>query len=159
MKNKSRVFAFLAPALTFCLANLPVSNSVQAQESNPDASAAQSQEPPAPGQTSSSQQSPPVVFVYEFSAGWCPSCRKLSPLLKQTAKKYKGFAQLVPVDVDRNQDLSRRFNVAQIPTVMVFDKNGRMLNRLIGYQQGEQIEVILDHYKKQALAANSATTQ
>lgn len=121
----------------------------------------QAPDPPSPQASAGTEQqsSGPTVFVYEFSAHWCPSCRKLGPLVKQTTRKYKGFAKLVPVDVDHNQDLSRRFNIAQIPTVMIFDKNGRVLNRLIGYQQGEQLDEILDHYKKQSLAAAAAVPQ
>lgn len=95
----------------------------------------------------------PLVYVYEFSASWCPSCRKLKPIVEQAAAKYRGFAQLVPVNVDRNQNLTRSLNVAQIPTVMVVDRSGRMLNRLVGLQQGEQIDLILDHYRKQSMAS------
>lgn len=95
----------------------------------------------------------PVVYIYEFGAKWCPSCRKLAPMVEETAAKYEGFAEYIPVNVDKNQELVRQLNVAQIPTVMIVDKRGRMLNRLVGLQQGVQLEQILEHYKAQTIAS------
>jgi thioredoxin 1 len=101
----------------------------------------------------------PMLYVYEFSAKWCPSCRKLEPITEATANRYRDFIQYSPVNVDNNQELAQQYNVAQIPTVIVVDRQGRMLNRLVGLQQGEQLEQILQHYKQKALAAVGGTTQ
>ncbi len=106
-----------------------------------------------------SKFSSPVVFVYEFGASWCPSCRKLAPLVEEAAQKYDGFAQYIPVNVDKNQELVKQLNIAQIPTVMVVDKRGRMLNRLVGFQQGVQLEQILQHYRAQTIASLSRKQQ
>jgi len=103
--------------------------------------------------------SSPIVYIYEFGASWCPSCRKLAPLVEETAQKYEGFAQYIPVNVDKNQELVKQLNIAQIPTVMVVDKRGRMLNRLVGFQQGVQLEQILQHYKAQTIASLSRKQQ
>ncbi len=100
----------------------------------------------------------PVVFIYEFTASWCPSCRKLAPVVEKAAAKYGGFVQYTPVDVDKNQELVKQLNVAQIPTLMVIDRRGRMLNRLVGLQQGAQIDTILDHYRQQTIASLSRKT-
>ena len=102
--------------------------------------------------------SAPVVYVYEFSAKWCPSCKQLAPVVEKAAQKYAGFVQYIPINVDKNQELVKKLNIAQIPTVMVIDRQGRMLNRLIGLQQGSQIDTILDHYKQQTLASLEGQT-
>jgi thioredoxin 1 len=101
----------------------------------------------------------PILWVYEFSAKWCPSCRKLDPIVEEAAAKYNGFIKFVPINVDKNEALVRKLNVAQIPTVMVVDRSGRTLNRLIGLQQGAQLAEILDHYKTQSVAAAGSGTQ
>lgn len=102
----------------------------------------------------------PIVYVYEFGASWCPSCRKLAPIVEEATNKFTGFAEYIPVNVDKNQDLVQKLNVAQIPTVMVVDRRGRMLNRLVGLQQGKQIDAILEHYKAQTIATlNRKSTQ
>lgn len=97
----------------------------------------------------------PMLYVYEFSASWCPSCKKLEPVVERAASKYKDFIQYIPVNVDKNEEMVRKLNVSQIPTVMIVDRSGRMLNRLIGLQQGEQIDMILEHYKQKAVASVS----
>jgi thioredoxin 1 len=102
-----------------------------------------------PAQTAASM---PLLWVYEFSAPWCPSCRQLSPLLEEAAGKYSGFVQYVPVNVDANREVLKRLQIDLIPTVMVIDRNGRLLNRLVGLQQGVQIGEILQHYKTEATA-------
>lgn len=99
----------------------------------------------------------PVVYIYEFSATWCPSCRRLAPVVEEAAEKYGSFVQYVPINVDKNQDLVKKLNIAQIPTVMVVDRRGRVLNRLVGLEQGSQIDVILGHYKAQTLASLGIT--
>ena len=103
--------------------------------------------------TQAAVASTPVLWIYEFSAGWCPSCRKLSPVVEEAVKKYKGFVQYVPVDIDDNQALAKKLNIDLIPTVMVVDNSGRTLNRLVGLQQGVQIEAILNQYRDQQTAS------
>lgn len=91
----------------------------------------------------------PYVRVYEFGAKWCPSCRKLKPFVHDTMEKYTGFAEFNYVDTDKNPDLVRQLNIMQIPQVIIVDKRGRMLNRLTGYEQGVQLDLILTNYKQQ----------
>lgn len=94
----------------------------------------------------------PYVQVYEFGARWCPSCRKLKPIVHETMDNYKGFAQFTYVDTDSNPDLTRQLNIQQIPQVIIVDRRGRMLNRLTGYDQGLQLDSILTNYKQQIQA-------
>lgn len=98
----------------------------------------------------------PMLFVYEFSAKWCPSCKMLNPVVEKAARKYAGFARYLHIDVDKNKDVAGQLNIQQIPTVIIVDRNGRVLNRLTGYGQGAQIDIILDHYRNSAMAALSS---
>ncbi len=102
--------------------------------------------------TASPAKAGPYVQVYEFGARWCPSCRKLKPIVHETMENYKGFAQFTYVDTDSNPDLARQLNIQQIPQVIIVDRRGRMLNRLTGYDQGLQLDSILTNYKQQIQA-------
>lgn len=102
--------------------------------------------------TASPAKAGPYVQVYEFGARWCPSCRKLKPIVHETMDNYKGFAQFTYVDTDSNPDLVRQLNILQIPQVIIVDRRGRMLNRLTGYDQGLQLDSILTNYKQQIQA-------
>ncbi len=137
----------------------PISTYAQPVQSPPNAATT------APAQSAQSLIDPktqkfsaPIVYVYEFSAKWCPSCKQLAPVVEKTAQKYAGFIQYIPINVDKNQELVKKLNIAQIPTVIVIDRQGRMLNRLIGFQQGTQLDTILDHYKQQTLASLAGQT-
>lgn len=101
---------------------------------------------------SANKSTGPYVKVYEFGARWCPSCRQLKPVVHDTMEKYKGFGDFTYVDTDRNPDLVRQLNILQIPQVIIVDRRGRMLNRLTGYEQGLQLDAILNNYKQQIQA-------
>ena len=61
--------------------------------------------------------------VVEFWAPWCGYCRRLSPVLKQIAGEYPDLT-LVQVNIDDNEELTERYGVETIPSLMVFhDKN------------------------------------
>ena len=99
----------------------------------------------------------PVVTIYEFSAPWCPSCHKLEPIVKKIAQKHKSFLELIKINTDKNPQMSRQMNITAIPQLIILDKRGRMLNRLIGYDQGIELDAIITNYEQQT--ANQTLTQ
>ncbi|MBX9572952.1 MAG: thioredoxin family protein [Candidatus Obscuribacterales bacterium] len=127
-------------------ANAPAPYSV-APQSAPPATAATKMATAVP-----SELKGPYVRVYEFGARWCPSCRQLKPIVHDTMEKYKGFAEFNYVDTDKNPDLVRQLSIMQIPQVIIVDRRGRMLNRLVGYEHGIQLDPILTNYKQQIQA-------
>jgi thioredoxin 1 len=75
------------------------------------------------------QATEPVLV--DFWAVWCGPCRAVAPAVEEIATEYKGKLKVVKVDVDENQDISIRYGVQSIPTLMIF-KNGQMVERLVG---------------------------
>ena len=72
--------------------------------------------------------------ILYFTSTWCQPCKQLSPLMELLSSRvnYK------KVDVDQNQDLSRKYGVRNIPTLILLE-NGEEKGRKIGYQTQEQI--------------------
>jgi len=64
-------------------------------------------------------------------APWCPPCRAIAPLLDQLAAESNGSYRIVKVNVDENPQISSRFQIASIPTMLIF-KDGKLIDRLIG---------------------------
>jgi thioredoxin len=79
----------------------------------------------------------PVVL--DFFATWCGPCKKLSPLLEDAAMKYK--FTLVVIDVDKNQELSNKYNVSSIPHVVAYVE-GRKAMEFKGFDPNKVQELI-----------------
>lgn len=80
-----------------------------------------------------------VVDVY---ATWCPPCKALAPVLEQVAD----LCYIVKVNNDEVPDAAVEFNVSGLPTVLFF-KNGRELDRVLGLISREALEAKIKQLK------------
>jgi thioredoxin 2 len=88
------------------------------------------------------EQSPVPVLV-DFWAAWCGPCRMVSPVLDKLATERSGRIKLVKVDVDRSPQLSRRFDVQAIPTLMVI-AGGKVVAKQAGAAPAAALRSWLD---------------
>ena len=72
-----------------------------------------------------------LPVLAEFWADWCGPCKMVAPVVEQLSRELAGRLKVVKIDADRSPDLSRRFNVRGIPTLILFDK-GQVRDRLTG---------------------------
>jgi thioredoxin len=66
-------------------------------------------------------------------APWCGPCRLIGPILDQLAAESAGRYRIAKLNVDENPQTSARFQIASIPTMLIF-KDGQLIDRLIGAQ-------------------------
>ena len=71
-------------------------------------------------------------------APWCGPCRMIAPILDQLAAESNGSYRIAKLNVDENPQISFRFEIASIPTMLIF-KDGKLIDRLIGAQPKETI--------------------
>jgi len=81
----------------------------------------------------------PGLMVVDFWAEWCAPCRFVSPVLDELAKEYAGKMVLGKLNVDLNPQVSARFMIRSIPTIMFF-KDGKPVDTVIGALPKPMIE-------------------
>ena len=74
-------------------------------------------------------------------APWCGPCRVVGPILDQLAAESAGRYRIAKLNVDDNHQTAARFQIASIPTMLIF-KDGQLIDRLIGAQSKD---VIAEH--------------
>ena len=72
-----------------------------------------------------------LPVVIDFWAPWCGPCRSMAPQFEQAARQLKGRALLVKVNSDDSPQLSQRFSIRSIPTMVRLPK-GREVDRRSG---------------------------
>lgn len=76
-----------------------------------------------------------VPVVVDFYATWCGPCRRISPLIDQTAAEMQGRVKFLKVNVDLVGPLTSEYNIRSMPTVLLFDAQGALLERKVGSEQ------------------------
>ncbi len=76
--------------------------------------------------------------LVDFWATWCMPCRMLAPVVEEVAEDAEGRAVVGKVNVDEEVELARRYRVASIPTLIVFE-NGAEVRRSVGVVEKEDI--------------------
>ena len=72
-----------------------------------------------------------LPVVVDLWAAWCGPCRMVSPALEQLARDLAGQVKLVKVNVDTSPQVSQRFGVQAIPTLLVL-RRGQVAARQTG---------------------------
>jgi thioredoxin 1 len=71
------------------------------------------------------------VTVVDFWAEWCGPCRMIGPFIEELSKEYESRVLVGKLNVDDNPEVSMKYNVRSIPTVLFF-KNGELVDRQVG---------------------------
>src|SRR4051812_47952625 len=81
--------------------------------------------------------------LVDFWAEWCGPCRMLAPTIDKLATDYAGKVKVGKVDTDSNRDISMKYGISSIPTVILF-KNGQVEKKFIGLRQERDFKAALD---------------
>lgn len=71
------------------------------------------------------------LSVIDFWAEWCGPCRMVTPIVEEMANDYDGRAVIGKVNVDENPDISAKFGIRNIPTI-IFLKGGQVVDKSVG---------------------------
>ncbi len=76
--------------------------------------------------------------LVDFYATWCGPCKMMEPALEDIAATMSDKVTIVRIDVDKNEEISKHFEVESLPTVQIY-KNQKLVWEDIGYKTKKQL--------------------
>ena len=77
--------------------------------------------------------------LVDLGAATCIPCKKMTPILDELAKEYKGKMQVDVIDLRYNREAATEYKIQVIPTQIFFDPSGKELFRHQGFMSKEDI--------------------
>jgi thioredoxin 1 len=84
-------------------------------------------------------------LLVDFFAEWCGPCKTQAPILKEAKDRLGDNVRIIKIDVDKNPEVARQFNVQGVPTLILF-KKGQVKWRQSGVVQANTlIQLVHQH--------------
>ena len=74
-------------------------------------------------------------------APWCGPCKMLSPIVDEISKEVEDYS-FYKLNVDDNEELSRKYGIMSIPTLLIFE-DGELKEKLVGFKSKNEVKQIL----------------
>ncbi|MHC4447764.1 MAG: thioredoxin [Planctomycetota bacterium] len=84
-----------------------------------------------------------LPVLVDYWAEWCQPCHVLSPTIDELAAEYAGRVKVGKVDTDTNREVSVKFGISAIPTIILF-QGGQVRKKFVGLTSKEQFQQALD---------------
>jgi thioredoxin 1 len=82
---------------------------------------------------------PGMVTMVDLGADKCIPCKMMAPILEELEKEYEGLATIAFIDVWKNPDQAKRFGIRSIPTQIFYDRDGKEVERHVGFLDKKSI--------------------
>ncbi|MEE9404800.1 MAG: thioredoxin [Algisphaera sp.] len=86
-----------------------------------------------------------LPVLVDFWAEWCMPCRMLAPVIDELASEYEGKVKVGKVDTDASRDVSMKYGISAIPTIILFNK-GEVVKKFVGMTSKDDFKAELDKF-------------
>lgn len=83
------------------------------------------------------------LALIDFSATWCGPCKMLAPVLESVSEEMGDKVAFYNIDVDDNPGLAARFNITNIPALILL-KKGEKVDMQVGFAPKENITAFIN---------------
>jgi thioredoxin 1 len=78
--------------------------------------------------------------LVDFFAEWCGPCKAMAPALEQVAAEMKGKVKVAKLDVDQNPEVTQKYTIQAMPTLMIFKDGKKVAERVGALTQKKQLQ-------------------
>lgn len=84
--------------------------------------------------------------IIKIGAIWCPGCLVMKKTWKNILEKYPDL-DITDLDMDMNSEEAKKYNPGKVLPVIIFLKDNKELERLVGEQKETDLINIIEKYK------------
>jgi thioredoxin 1 len=81
--------------------------------------------------------------LVDYWAEWCGPCKMIEPILHELADEYGDKIRIAKVNIDENQQVTTRYKIRGIPTLMIFE-NGEHQATKVGALTKSALKAFVD---------------